>query len=165
MEAVAQTIVDAIDASRSLTLSTLDDAGKPHTSYAPFVRVDTHCYILISDAARHTGYLKKRPECSALWIEDEAAAGQIFARKRVMLSCRADRISEEDTAYDAAIDALQKRFGDIIAMLRQMGDFHLFALNFLEGEAVFGFGEAYRIVSPFDEITPKRGGHASGGAK
>jgi putative heme iron utilization protein len=160
MPKTSETILDFLSERRSAVLSTLDENGLPHTSYAPFLWHDNRCYIYISEAARHTGNLLERPECSLLFIEDEGSAGQIFARKRVMLSCRADELPRRTPSYADIMGRMEERFGGIIATLGSMQDFHLFALTPRSGEAVFGFGEAYLIESPFEKVVPKRSGHS-----
>lgn len=159
MKSPAETIRSFLSERRSLILSTLDGEGAPHTSYAPFATQDDRYYLFISEAASHTGNLTERPECSVLFIEDETEAERIFARRRVTLRCRAERIETEDPRFEGGIGLLEKRFGEMIPMLRGLQDFHLFELTPHSGEAVFGFGEAYRIETPFDAIRPKRTGH------
>ncbi len=159
MPTPAETIREFLSGQRSLILSTLDGSGLPHTSYAPFAAHDERFCLFISDAALHTRHLRERPDCSALFIEDEAEAAQIFARRRVMLQCRAECIARDDARFGPRIAAMRERFGGIVAMLEGLQDFHLFELTPRCGEAVFGFGDAYTIEHPFDRITPKRTGH------
>lgn len=159
MPTPAETILEFLSGRRSLILSTLDDAGLPHISYAPFVPYAEGYCLFISEAAHHTRHLRERPDCSALFIEDEAEAAQIFARRRLMLQCRAERIARDDVRFGPRIAAMHERFGDIVAMLEGLRDFQLFELTPRCGEAVFGFGDAYTIEHPFDRITPKRTGH------
>jgi putative heme iron utilization protein len=160
MEALDEKILAHIDSCRSAVIATMDGSGHPHTSYAPYVRSDSAYYILISDAAAHTLHLKETPECSLLFIEDESSCDRIFARKRVSLQCTAKEIHRDDAGFELHTTSLQERFGEIVSMLRQMGDFRLFELSPLRGEAVFGFGEAYTFEAHVQNVTAKRVGHA-----
>lgn len=159
MQTPSDTILDFLSGRRSVILSTLDEKGLPHTSYAPFLWHEERCYIYISEAARHTAHLMERPLCSLLFIEDENEAERIFARRRVMLSCGVEEIPDERPLHGEILTGMEERFGAIVATLRGLQDFHLFALAPRSGEAVFGFGEAYLIEKPFETIVPKRGGH------
>lgn len=162
MSDISEKIISFIASRRTLVLSTLDERERPHTSYAPFVRIENDLYILISEAADHTRNLMERPDCSVLLIEDESEAAQIFARRRVDLVCEAKVIGRNDPLYAMVLDTMETTFGEIVTMLKRMQDFHLFALHARSGGAVFGFGEAYRIENAFDRIVPKRAGHAAG---
>lgn len=159
MSISAATLFELIDGCETLQLATLGDDGVPHASYAPYVREEERFYILISEAAHHCGYLMCHDRCSVMFIEDETAAGQIFARKRVSLECRAATVPRDDPSFTHHTGLLERRFGAIVPMLLQMKDFHLFELLPQSGEAVFGFGEAYRFNGDFTRIEPKTSGH------
>ncbi len=159
MSIYAAALFEHIDRCATLQLATLSEHGTPHASYAPFVREGERFYILISEAARHCGYLMRRSACAVMFIEDEATAGQIFARKRISLECRAAVVPREDPSFARRTGLLEARFGGIVPMLLGMKDFHLFELLPLSGEAVFGFGEAYRFHGDFSRIEPKTSGH------
>jgi hypothetical protein len=116
-------------------------------------------YLLVSDAARHSANLLHRPRCSLLFIEDESRAEQLFARKRVALECRASEIPSGNPAFERITILMTERFGEIVTALSKMADFHLIELTPQSGEAVFGFGDAYSIDTPFEDITPKLAGH------
>jgi len=132
----------------SLMLSTVNGAGLPHASYAPYVMDDDYqIYIFTSGLSAHTANLQTTGLASLLIIEDEAEAPQVFARQRITYDCRASLLPRRTPQWDAMADRFEQRFGDIIAMLRSLEDFQIFCLSPQEGRFVMGFGAAY-VVDP-----------------
>ncbi len=147
---------------KSVTLATIDKAGRPFSSYAPFVLHEKRFYIFISDIARHARNLKNDPHAALFFIEDESRCENIFARKRAVLQCSARTLKRDDTDFKAVMEAFKERFDPaMLEMLLTMKDFNLYELLPHKGEAVFGFGQAYDITgNNADELTPRRsGGH------
>lgn len=159
MQTPRDTVLNHIRSCRTAVIASLNADRTPHTSYAPFVMEDDTVYVLVSEAARHCANLFERPDVSLLFIEDESRAEEIFARRRVSLECKAAGISRDDPRFKTLTGAMQERFGKIVPMLLSMSDFHLIAFTPYSGEAVFGFGDAYTIETPFERIVPKRTGH------
>ncbi|MGB0732598.1 MAG: HugZ family protein [Pontibacterium sp.] len=138
-------IRDFIASRRSLTLSTLNELNEPYTSYAPFA-LDAECiYVLLSEIALHALYLQSRPVASALIIEDEGTAEQLFARVRVNLSLDAIHIKETQDEWQHGIETLAQRHGERINNLSSMSDFKLFRLVPKDGRYVKGFGKAFSL--------------------
>lgn len=152
-----------IDAFKSVVLATIDSRGNPFSSYAPFTRYEHRYYIFISDIARHAANLKKHPKAALFFIEDESRCDNIFARKRAVLQCRSKIVSRESTAFDPVMQAFKARFDpDMLDMLLRMKDFNLYELTPFEGEAVFGFGQAYDVGGEsMDRLLERKnsGGH------
>lgn len=145
---------------QSLTLATIDDKGFPFSSYAPFVAYNTRYYIFISDIARHARNLQARPRASLFFIEDEKRATNIFARKRAALRCESRKLAREEETFGEVMGHFKEKFdADLLEMLLSMKDFNLYELTPLDGEAVFGFGEAYDVGGKaMDQLIPRRGG-------
>lgn len=152
-------MLDFIAPFQSVVLGTLDEDGRPFSSYAPFVHHDGRFYVFISDLAKHARNLRRDKNASLFFIEDEEKSENVFARKRVSLQCDATLISREDDRFDPIITAFKSRFGDeMIGMLLQMADFNLFEFRTVTGEATFGFAQAYTIGGEnMDELLPRRG--------
>lgn len=130
----------------SLMLSTVDGEGAPQASYAPYVMDDDYqLYIFTSGLSAHTQNLQKTGLASVLLIEDEAEAGQIFARQRITYGCQARLLPRGTAAWEAIADRFEQRFGEIIVMLRSLDDFQIFCLSPQSGRFVMGFGAAYAI--------------------
>jgi len=145
---------------QSTVIGTLDEEGFPFSSYAPFVYDDHHYYVFISDIAAHARNLRRTPKASLFFIEDEKEAANIFARKRVSLTCETALIPRDAERFGGVMEKFKTKFGaDFIGMLMQMQDFNLYAFRAVGGEATFGFGEAYTLGGEHMEtLLPRRGG-------
>ena len=135
-----------IAAQQTLLLSTCSIDNEPDISYAPFVRNEQgYFYIFISTLAKHTKHLMDNPLASILFIEPEERCRNLFARARVVFQCSVIHIEPGTPAYENQLRALQEKFGETVALLRTLPDFHLFQLKPESGHYVAGFGKAYTI--------------------
>ncbi|WP_193199711.1 HugZ family protein [Nostoc sp. MG11] len=131
---------------QSVIISTVSAQGIPNSSYAPYVMDDAkNIYIYVSGLASHTKNIYINPHVSVLFIEDEAQTNQIFARHRLSFDCTATLIERETEKWNEIVEQFQERFGQIIEVLRGLGDFRIFQLTPSEGRFVIGFGAAYHI--------------------
>jgi len=131
---------------QSTVLGTQGANGYPFSSYAPFYYDGEVVYIFISDIATHAKNMQATPKASAFFIEDESITSNMFKRKRISLQCDVARIARSEEKFKTIMDNFQEKFEDgTLTMLMGMGDFNLYALTPIYGEATFGFGEAYNI--------------------
>jgi len=143
---------------QSAVLGTLSENGYPFSSYAPFYYDGKTVYIFISDIATHSKNIQRDPKASVFFIEDESKSPQIFARKRISLQCDVIAISRDDSHYAPIMQGFVAKQGETLSMLMGMGDFNLYALTPIYGEATFGFGEAYHIGGEeMNELVTRRG--------
>ena len=140
-----QKLSELLEPYQSVVLATQGSNGYPFSSYAPYYYDEEKIYIFISNIATHAQNMQERPKCSAFFIEDESTSQQIFARKRISLQCDVTQISKEDTSFEPIMEAFVAKQGEMLTILRSMGDFSLYVLTPIYGEATFGFGEAYNI--------------------
>ncbi|MGR8941500.1 MAG: HugZ family pyridoxamine 5'-phosphate oxidase [Gammaproteobacteria bacterium] len=148
-----------IAAQQTLLLSTCSLEHEPDISYAPFVRNEQgHFFIFISTLAKHTKHLIANPRASILFIEPEAGCRNLYARARVVFECSVRHIAPGTPAYENPLRALQDKFGDTVALLRTLPDFHLFELRPEAGHYVAGFGKAYAIDLTDNSLSPFGGG-------
>ena len=151
---------DFIAGFRSVLLSTLNADGSPDLSYTPFVDHDQQFFILTSHLSAHTGNLIHDPRATVLFIEDEPACKQIYARQRLRFQCEAQRFARESDTWNSLIDLFSARFGEIIDTLSALPDFELFALQPLGGQWVKGFGKAFdfngRMQADATHLNPKK---------
>lgn len=145
---------------KTLQLSTLTVEGKPNASYSPFVEdKQGNFYIFVSQLAGHTKNLLVNQQASILLIQDEAEARQIFARKRLSYQCDVESVSLEDLNYKLILDSMEKRFGNVMDLLRSLPDFILFKLTPYQGQYIKGFGKAYKLTGEglleLEHIVPK----------
>lgn len=130
----------------SVIISTVNQEGIPNASYTPFVMDDAkNIYIYVSGLAAHTQNIHNHPHVCVLFIEDETQTNQIFARRRLSFDCTATLIERESETWNQVVDQFQQRFGEIIEILRGLGDFRIFRLTPQQGRFVMGFGAAYHI--------------------
>lgn len=149
-----------LETFQTLVMASITPEGGPHASTAPYVRMESDFYILISTVAQHGRNLLVNPNVSLLFVEDESQCIQPFARKRVTIEASATEIMREDDFFERVIDLLKDRFdSELITSLSQMGDFHLFKLSPKSGSVVMGFGKAYRLDSNLEVMTQIIGQH------
>jgi len=126
----------------SLELASVDNASKPHISYAPFITNQNRFYICTSGMAKHTSYLSENRVASIMFIEDEAKCENIFARKRVTFDVEVSTIARNSMEFEGAMSLFEQKFGENAQIYRALADFILFELKPVSGRAVFGFGAA-----------------------
>jgi len=140
---------------KSVILATIDTQGNLNSSYAPYVIIDNKLYILVSFMARHTKNLTEMKKVSAMFIEDETATKQIYARERLTLDAVTNQIERNTDLWHSAITKLAETHGKILDILTGMDDFILIEIIPTKGSYVNGFGSAYLVDANF-EITNHR---------
>lgn len=138
-------LLDFLNNFQSVVISTLNEDKTPFTSYAPFIKKDSKYYVYISTMARHTRNMEKDNNTSLFFVEDEKTAGNIFARKRVVLECNSKRLARDNDKFEELMDNFEEVHGKTVQMLRGMKDFSIYEFQVKGGEAIFGFGEAYDV--------------------
>ena len=132
---------------KTLQMASASAAGEPEASYAPFVRTDDNAfYICVSDLAPHTGHLADAGRASVLLIEDESAASELFARRRLVFECGAEPVVRGGPHWRTVMDLFERKFGETVRLIRPLEDFRLFALTPRRATFVKGFGQAFRIT-------------------
>ena len=146
LAAIAERCEKLVNSHQTLTLSTLSPAGKPEISYTPYLRgEDGAFYIFISELAHHTTNLQANPFCSILFAAPESETRNLFARERAFFHCRAEELPRGTGRCDHWLDRIQEKFGNTVELLRNLPDFHLFALTPENGQYTAGFGKAFKI--------------------
>ncbi|MFQ5755588.1 MAG: HugZ family protein [Acidiferrobacterales bacterium] len=132
---------------KTLLMATANADGGPLASYAPFVSgLDQSFYIYVSGLSKHTRDLDETGAASVLFIEDERDTNQPFARKRLVLDCRAEPVSRDSEEWHEILENFAETFGDVMDLLKPLADFKLFRLRPTAGMYVRGFGKAYRFT-------------------
>jgi putative heme iron utilization protein len=142
---VAPKVKELIAKTLSVTLATVDAEGTPNASYAPFVEIDNKFYILVSFMAKHTKNLSEGRKVSAMFIEDESATKQVYARERLTVEVTTSQIERDTDDWNNVVGKLRERHGKIVDVLNEMTDFILIALHPVKGAYVNGFGSAYFV--------------------
>ncbi|MDP3516998.1 MAG: pyridoxamine 5'-phosphate oxidase family protein [Pseudohongiella sp.] len=138
-------VLDLIGGRKSLQLATLSPEGHPYASYAPFAIGEECLYVLLSDIALHAVNLRHHPQASVLIIEDEDSATELFARKRVNYSVKAELLEYQSEAWLQGMESLAGRHGERSRNLGEHSDFKMFRLKPERGRYVKGFGRAYDL--------------------
>ena len=142
LEDRAQDYREFRDNCQTLVLSTIDDAGQPFISYAPFVIHEWQMYVYISKIAEHYWHLSASKSVNAMMLADESASRNLFARERARFLCDVEVI-EDETGYGQVFDKLNGRFKKSLLDLLRTLDFSLFRLTPSTGRYVVGFGLAF----------------------
>lgn len=136
-----------LESFASVVISSVNSNGEPEASYAPFVRLEDNAfYIYVSQLARHTANILDTGRASLLFLEDEAAAAQLFARRRLTFKCIASTIERGSSRWTEILNVFDGKFGEVMKMIRPLEDFVLFRLDPDSGGYVRGFAQAYRFV-------------------
>ena len=130
---------------KSAQLATLNAEQQAEISYAPYLKQGDRFFIFISELAAHTQNLKIHSKLSLMFIEDESTSKTVFARKRLILSCRSKFIERENKNWNQLLVAFEAAQGPTIQLLKTLPDFCLFELKFDSGSFVKGFGQAYQL--------------------
>jgi putative heme iron utilization protein len=129
----------------TLLMATVDPDGEPDASYAAYVEEGGDFYVFVSELSVHTKNLLESGRVSVLFIEEEASAGHLFARRRLTFRCRAEEIARGSIGCETILDRFEVRFGALIATLRGLQDFHLVRLRPESARYVSGFAKAFAI--------------------
>jgi putative heme iron utilization protein len=127
---------------RSLIIASVSRDGMPDASYAPYILRDGCFLIYVSRLARHTGNLIAHPVCHVMFLDEDRASRNPFARRRLSFACQVARETRESPAWHQAMDQLTSEFGNVVEMLRQLPDFELLRLTPGQGLFVRGFAQA-----------------------
>ncbi|TLP37553.1 HugZ family protein [Arcobacter arenosus] len=147
-----------ISSFKSCVLSTIDEKGNPFTSYAPFIIKDGKYYVYISSMAKHTQNLDLHKKVALFFVEDEISCENIFGRKRVVLQCNSKKLQRDTESFEELVNIFEEKHGSTMKMLKSMKDFSFYEFEVFDGEAVFGFGEAYNVGGKnFDELVERKG--------
>ena len=131
---------------RTVVLATISAEGEPESSVAAAVLGDTGSLVIyVSGLAAHTRNLRANPRASVLLAEDESAAANPLARRRLTLACSAAPIAREDATFAPLVAQFRARFGGTINLLAAMPDFQLIRLTPQRGRLVVGFGQAFEL--------------------
>jgi putative heme iron utilization protein len=130
---------------KSLHLATCNITGEPEASYAPYIEHEGSYYVYTSELSTHTANLAANGCCSVLFIESEAQARHLFARRRLTLQCTAIECHRDSPLFEPLMDMFVQKFGSFMEMMRKLADFHLYQLQPKSGSYVAGFAQAYAL--------------------
>lgn len=133
------------NSQQSLQIATISVEGLPEASYAPFVWFEDACYLFLSQLARHTQNLNSNAAIGLLLIEDEAAAANQFARRRIIFQGKSSIVARHVELYQTVMQQFRNRFGHFIDTIEPLQDFQLFKVVPLSGRFIRGFAQAFEL--------------------
>lgn len=145
-DAVRRDFLALRDNACSAQLATLAKGAIPEASYAPCILFEDDFYLFLSQLASHTTNLIHNPELGLMLIEDQSAASNSFARRRISLQGRAQPVKRDSDIFKRVISLFHKRFGKVMGMIEPLPDFQLFCVSVTSGRFVRGFGQAYELT-------------------
>ena len=154
-------VEELIDEVKSVMLATINEDGSPLVSTAPYSKVGNEFQVLVSFMAKHTKNLRDRKQVSIMFVEDESACKQLYARHRLTITSTAELVNKEDALYTLAIDDLRNRHGKVIDVLGELSDFVMFNFKVQSGSYVNGFGSAYFVDENLQVMEHRVGAHGA----
>ena len=138
-------LVELLRTRRTLALGTIDEAGAPAVSMAPWALdpAGPDLIILISALAAHTRQLMLHPHASVLVCAGEEAADSVHALPRATLQVEALHPKSGSDDARAALAIARHPAGEMLASLP---DFSVVRLRVQAARQIAGFG-AVRDVS------------------
>ena len=141
----------------AVILATASPQGEPDASAAPCILdSEGRCHILISQLARHTRHLMALPVASLMWIEDKAASRNPFARRRLIVQCKAELIERGSDDWNHILPLMAGQLGNTVDLLASLPDFMLFRFDAIEGNYIRGFAQAYPVTGNDLEMAVRR---------
>jgi len=126
----------------SVLLSTVSEKAEPLASFSPYIRLDGCFYILVSELAEHTRNMQANQKASLMFIESEASAKNIYARKRAVIQVDTEQLNDE-AQITPIIELMREKHGQTVSLLAGLDDFKMHKLVPTKGRYVVGFGKAY----------------------
>lgn len=157
-------IKELLESCKSVILSTVNAEGVPNASFAPYAQIGNKFYILVSFMSVHTKNLRDQKRASAMFIEDEANAKQIYARNRLTFDMSCSQIERGTELWNEGIASLTNAHGKILDVLVGLEDFIMIELSINKGSYVNGFGSAY-FVNDALEVVEHRNDMAHGSSQ
>lgn len=129
---------------RSVLLATGSADGEPDISYAPCVLDEAEAIcIYVSQLAGHTQHLLQRPTASLMFIAAEQDSRNLFARRRLILQCKAEQVTGAEA--EPILQQMEVQLGNTVGLLRTLPDFLLFRFHVENGSFIKGFGQAWAV--------------------
>ena len=136
---------DRLLAQRTIIMTALTDEDAPEMGVTPLISYDGGLFIYPSRLSSHVRALLTRRHGQFLLLEDEAAAQNIWARKRMKFNASIEDISRDDPRFGPLCEEFAKRHGPTMDLIRDFSDFHMLKLTPLSGVLVTGFANAYAV--------------------
>jgi putative heme iron utilization protein len=147
-EKIQQEFQTLRESLKTVQVASTDTSGIPEASYAPYVWIETACYLYLSALARHTTNLMTNPAIGLLFIEAEEKTRNLFARRRIILQGEVEIVARESPQFAIVMTEFKSRFGDFINVIESLQDFQLFKVDPTTGRFIRGFAQAFELTGP-----------------
>lgn len=134
--------------ARTVLMAAPGDGEMPEMGVTPLIWHDGDMFIYPSRLSAHVRAMLDAGQAAFLVIEDEAAAQNIWARKRIKFDAELYEIDRKSDEFDVICDGFESRHGPTMGLIRDFTDFHLLRLRPTGGVMVIGFAQAYRLAGP-----------------
>ncbi len=142
-DGVGQALRVLMRAQTFLSLATVDEAAHPNASYVPYGILQGKVAFAVSALAAHARHLAAREAASFVIVGEPAV--DAYARVRLTVNGAARKV-EGRLETEAVWDALAQRHGATVAILRNLGDFSVYAVEPESARLVLGFASAYEVA-------------------
>lgn len=146
-DAVVASASALVRAQRWIALAVRGPEGDVAIAYLPFATTAHGVAVASSTLASHGVYLASAERVSLLFVDEGGAEaeGDPYARARLTVEAAVVRPEPASDAARALWDALERRLGSTVGVLRTLGDFRPFALRPIRGRLVRGFASAHDL--------------------
>lgn len=133
--------------AKTITIASGSEA-RTEVGVTPMLRHDGAIYIYPSLLAAHARALLESGQASFLIVEDESAAQNIWARRRISFQAQFEEVERGTARFDELCDRFARTHGPTMDMIRDFADFRLLRLLPESGVMVIGFASAFRLEGP-----------------
>ena len=145
LDVLQKEVLTMLANARVLFLASVNQFSLPEASSVPFLFLDDRFWIFVSRLSDHTQNLSQSNVASLMLLKNLDNESDPFTIERIGFSCLAEEVHQ---SKNEILDLMTKKLGDTVTLLRQLPDFHLFALQPESGRYIKGFGQTYRINCP-----------------
>jgi len=144
---------DRLLSQKTIIMAALDAETGPEMGVTPFIRFAGALAIYPSRLSAHVRALLAVGLGQFLLVEDEGAAQNLWARKRLKFNADVKEIRRDDPYFGPMCDAFLATHGSTMNLIRDFTDFHMLRIEPKSGVLVTGFGKAFALRGPDFVIT------------
>lgn len=136
---------DALFLARSILIAVGNQNNGPEMGVSPVIRHEGDFFVYTSHLARHVRAMIDQKTAQCMLIEDEEAAQNIWARRRLKFVAHIDEVERGDALFGVLCDLFSATHGPTMQVISNFSDFHMLRLEPVSGVMVLGFAKAYEL--------------------
>ena len=117
----------------------------PEIGVTPMVRHQGQVFIYPSRLSAHVRGMLEAEKAQFMFVQDEADAQNIWARKRIKICANIIEIERNSNEFNEVASIFTEAHGPTMKLIRDFSDFHMLKLLPENGVMVLGFAKAYRL--------------------